>query len=214
MDNLDFSALTDDQLVGLLRAILQEAIRRSPAVVAAVRAASLDEQEKIQIAKESADREAAKIRASERERIAKEAAEAVRKQAAAQAAIDQNARIAKEAAEAVAKAAEADATKRAILAEAAALVGSPSPGEISVIVLPNGERYGGGTRVLINQGSDRYERDHLVDYCGPTKIKTHRELVGKKPAMIEFCARLAATYNRFMALGSEFTWEETEVSGV
>jgi hypothetical protein len=75
VDNqLDLSALTDDQLIGLLRAILEEAIRRHPAMEAAVRAAVLEESEKATIAKEAADREAAKIRALERQRVAEEAA--------------------------------------------------------------------------------------------------------------------------------------------
>ena len=102
----DFSELSDDQLIGLVRAALQEAVRRNPIVCDAMRGEVLDEAEKATIAKDAAGREAARLRALERERIANEAAAAVRKQAEAQAAIDREVRIAKEVAEATAKAAE------------------------------------------------------------------------------------------------------------
>ncbi len=194
----DFSELSDDQLIGLVRAALQEAVRRNPIVCDAMRGAVLDEAEKATIAKDAAGREAARLRALERERIAKEAAAAVRKQAEAQAAIDREARIAKEVAEATAKAAEKTAYEQDVLARAAAILGRNS---ISVIVMPNDPRYGAGTRVLINPGHSRYEREHLVDYVGsPTnRIKTAREFAGKKAELIPFCAELAARWENYRA---------------
>lgn len=81
MGDLDFSQLTDDQLVTLIRAALQECVARNPAVQAAAQSACLDETEKARIAAAAAQAEAAKLRAQERERIAKEAAEKVRREA-------------------------------------------------------------------------------------------------------------------------------------
>jgi hypothetical protein len=83
MTGLDFSILTDDQLVELIRAGLQDAVRRGHAVEAAVRAAGLDEAEKARIAKEAADREARRIHEEETRRIAAEAAAKVRREAEA-----------------------------------------------------------------------------------------------------------------------------------
>jgi hypothetical protein len=196
--DLDFSELSDDQLVGLVRAALQECVRRNPAVTAAVKAAVLDEAEKAKIAIEAGNREAARLRALERERVAKEAAEAVKKQAEAQAAIGREARIAREVAEATAKAAEEAGYEADVLARAAAILGRNT---ISVIVTPNDPAYGAGTRVLINPGRARYEREHLVDYVGaPTnRIKTAREFTGKKAELIPFCAELAARWKNYSA---------------
>ena len=78
MDNLDFSGLTDDQLLQFYRAVCQEAAARNPAVQAACRAAGLDEAEKVKIAAEAAQREAAAQRARERQRVAEEAVARVR----------------------------------------------------------------------------------------------------------------------------------------
>lgn len=205
--DLDFSELSDDQLIGLVRAALQECARRNPAVANAARAATLDEAEKAKVYTAAADREAAKLRAAERERVAKEAAEAVQRQTAAQQAIDREARIAKKAADALAEAEAQEAKFRAMLFAAAALVGK-QPAEISICVLANDARYGGGKRVLINPGASRYERAHLVDYCGPTSIKTCHELIGKKKELIPFCADLSARWNQLHVSGADYTWEK------
>jgi hypothetical protein len=96
MSSLDFSSLTDDQLVELIRSALQEAVRRGSAVEAAVRSAGLDEAEKARIAKEAAEREARKLHEEEARRIADEAAAKVRRdaeRAKEQEAIDGRAKI-------------------------------------------------------------------------------------------------------------------------
>jgi hypothetical protein len=82
MTHLDFSSVTDDQLVELIRAALVEAVRRGGAVEAAVRQAGLDEAEKARIAQAAAERESRRIREEEERRIAAEAAERVRREAA------------------------------------------------------------------------------------------------------------------------------------
>jgi hypothetical protein len=77
---LDFSTLNDDQLVSLIRAACGEAVERGAACQAAARDAYISAAEKADIAREAADREAAKLREEEARRIAAEAAEQVRRQ--------------------------------------------------------------------------------------------------------------------------------------
>jgi hypothetical protein len=80
---LDFSILTDDQLVTLIRSALQEAVRRSPATAAAAQAATLDEAEKARIARVAAERAAAEVREAEERRLAAAAAAQARRDAEA-----------------------------------------------------------------------------------------------------------------------------------
>lgn len=75
---LDFSILTDDQLVSLIRLACQEAGRRSALCQAAAEAAMLDEAERARIAREAAAKEASRIRAEQAARVAESAARAVR----------------------------------------------------------------------------------------------------------------------------------------
>lgn len=82
---MDFSTLTNDQLVTLVKAALDECAARGAAVAAAAQSAMLDASEKAQIAQEAARREAEKLKAAEAERIARQAAEDVRRQASQQA---------------------------------------------------------------------------------------------------------------------------------
>jgi hypothetical protein len=96
MSILDFSPLADDQLVELIRAALQEAVRRGSAVEAAARDAGLEEAEKARIARAAAEREAERLRQEEAARVAREAAEKVRRdaeRAKEQEAIDERAKI-------------------------------------------------------------------------------------------------------------------------
>lgn len=224
MEGLDFTELTDDQLIGLLRAVLRECVARGGAVGAAAHAAGLDEAERARIAEEAAEREAAKLRAQERERIAKEAAEEVRlrrqaQEAAARAAQAEGRRkeeeeaarlkaeaLKREAAEAVAKAEQRDRERMGWLRRFAALVGR-EPGEIHILRYQS--RY--GWRVIVNEGSDRYASDHLVDYYPETAtIKTRRALVPKKKNLLTLCAEFWALNPAVQTsyFGSEYSWEE------
>lgn len=75
---LDFSGLTDDQLVSLIRAALQEAAHRTLACKVAAEAVVFDEAAKARIAQEAAVREVERLKREEAERIAREAAEKLR----------------------------------------------------------------------------------------------------------------------------------------
>lgn len=75
---LDLSVLSDDQLVALFRAVLQEAAARNQTVQQAVRSAGLDEAAKARIQAEAAQRAAQRLAREEAERLAREAEAAVR----------------------------------------------------------------------------------------------------------------------------------------
>lgn len=222
MDNLDLSSLSDDQVLGLIRAALQEAVRRHPAMEAAARSAVLDEAEKAKIQRDAADREASISRARERERVAAEAAAAVRAEQARQnagadarreqAIAEARAAEARAKAEAAAQVAKvkaaadvAEAERRAeaarvILLRAANLVDLP-PWSVTVRIYDK--------QVFINQGSDKYDREHLVTLRGLT-ITTKRGLIAKKPALLEFCAELRALYTDATFYGCTYFEAMTE----
>ena len=218
MDGLDFSVLTDDQLIGLIRAALRECVARGGAVQAAARDATLDEAERAQVARAAADREAAKLRAQERERVAREAAEEVRRQheareaAARRAEAEQaaarraeEARIAAE--ETVRKADARDAMRRSWLTRFAVATGM-KPGEITLVRASTRH----GWRVLLNQGDDRYADRHLVDYYPEAAvIHTAQALVGRKRELLLLCAEFWAANPKVEAtyLGSSYQWEDT-----
>jgi hypothetical protein len=222
---LDFSTLTDDQLVGLLRSVLRECVARGGAVQAAARSAGIDEAERAQIAKDAAEREAAKLRAKERERVAKDAAERVKQERAAQEAAAQaaeNVERLKREAEASERARQGAIEAGRIAAQqarmqaeqektwlrrAAALVGRDPKG-ICLLYL----RTNYGVRVLINPSTNRYDENHLADWnAEENRIKTVRELIGRKPDLTAFCAEFRAAHKpdgQKMLFGSEYTWED------
>ena len=74
MNIIDFAPLTDDQLVALIRAAAQEAIRRGDAVKTAAQNATLSEAEKAKIARDAAHQEEERLRQQEAEQVAREAA--------------------------------------------------------------------------------------------------------------------------------------------
>jgi hypothetical protein len=73
-EGLDFSGLTDDQLIALIRGALQEAATRTPECQMATQAAVFDEAEAARIKREAALEEAVRVREEAAQRIAKEAA--------------------------------------------------------------------------------------------------------------------------------------------
>lgn len=203
MSALDFSALTDDQLLELLRAACQAAASRNPAVARAAETIVLDEAERARIAAAASEQEAAAIRAAERERIAKEAREKVRAEAEAHSAAARataNADKGREAAEAERRRAERN---KGWLRRAAALV-DVEPEKISLLYADT--QY--GSRVLINEGFDRYARDHLADYnTGKATTKTPQTLVKRKPEIAALCAEFAATFKLGATMrGCDYDW--------
>lgn len=210
MSALDFSALTDDQLLELLRAACQAAASRNPAVARAAEAIVLDEAERARIAAAASEHEAAALRAAERERIAKEAREKVRAEAEALDAARRANDAARQTAANVAKGREAAEAERhraernkEWLRRAATLVDA-EPQKISLLYADT--QY--GARVLINEGFDRYSRDHLADYnTGKAATKTPQALVKRKPEIAALCAEFAATFKLGSTMrGCDYDW--------
>lgn len=80
---LDFTALTDDQLIALIASAAQEAIARGYATEAAAREVMLSAKERADIASAARDAEAERLRREEAQRVAADAAAKVRNQATA-----------------------------------------------------------------------------------------------------------------------------------
>lgn len=210
MDELDFSELTDDQLIALVRGALNECSTRGQAVAMAAQAVGIDATEKLKIAKAAAEQQAAVERAKERERIASEAREAVAREAEKQRASELAAESEKkkEAAKEAAKAAIAAADQKiefqkSWLIRAAEIVGR-NPESISVIEY--------GSRILINPNCDRYSHKHLSDFdAAKNEIKTTRELAGKKKDLIAFSVEFRAAFRaekKVVLIGNEFDFSE------
>lgn len=205
--SLDFSGLTDDQLVELVREACHEAIRRNPGLRAAVENVMLDEAEKARVAKEATERAAAAMRARERERIAAEAAAAVREKAERESAPERARRAMEEGRKAAEAARAAEASGMNWLRRAAILV-NRRPSEISILYVST--KF--GTRAMINIGAERHTRDHLADYNSETKvIKTPKELIKAKPALASLMAEFTCHYRPTTHItGEQFEWPEGE----
>jgi hypothetical protein len=205
VETLDFSGLSDDQLLNLIRAALREVSSRDPSLSAAARSAMLDEAERARIMADAGEREAAKLRALERERVAREAAAQVREANAAR--TQQTTQAAAAAAAEAARAAQvaSEARGKDLLRRAAELVGK-KPDGISVLLLDT--QY--GRRVLINEGgAANYTREHLSDWTlGSGAIKTVRGLVKNKAALAAYSAEIAARYTgrTLKIFGDNYDW--------
>lgn len=79
--DLDFSGLTDDQLIGLIRAACTEARTRGNATEAAARNVYLDEVERARISRAAELLAAERLRNEEAQRVAREAEDRVRRDA-------------------------------------------------------------------------------------------------------------------------------------
>lgn len=199
MDGLDLSILSDDQLVALARACCDEALRRNPAVGEAMREMMLDETERRRVAEAVTARAAAAARALERERLAAEASAAARARTAAD-----EARARAEHAREVQRLAEAQ--DRAILTAAANLVGRP-PAEISILSYVHRD---GQTITHVNEGHERWARDHLASYDHRSrKAVVRRPLMPQRAQLIDLCiGAVAALGRRFYLDGADYDWSE------
>lgn len=204
MDGLDFSDLTDDQLVELARACCLEAVRRNAATAAAMEAMMLSEAEKARIARSASEMEIAAQRAAERQRIAQQARAKVQCEEEARTREARAAHAAAQAQAAAEKAREQERIRKRWLTRFAAPL-ERSPDAISVVLLDS--RY--GRRVLVNAGADEYAREHLADYnVGTQEIKTVRAHVKAKPALAALAAEYAAKHprGRKFLCGADFDW--------
>lgn len=199
MDGLDFSALSDDQLVELARACCIEAIRRNPATQEAMQDMMIGEAERARIARQAQEAEIAAVRARERERIAQEAARRVRDV--------HEARHAQARAAAALQAAEAARRRDALLLEEAGRLVFRHPSKISLLHA----RTPNGVRIFINPGAYRYTRQHLaaLDLATGT-ITCVAALARNKTDVLEFLTRASTLLPvDALAVGEDHQWPDT-----
>lgn len=202
--DLDFTNVTDDQLIELVRQCCLEAARRGDSAVAeALKATMLSEAERVRVARSASEAEIAALRAQERERIAQEARDKAR---AEHEAAQEPARRAQARAEAEAAAAKAKKELEAAgywLRRFAELV-DREPSTICITIAST--KY--GRRVLINRGSDLFAREHLIDYNMSTyACKTIRALIKRKPDIVSASAELGLTFPQGVSfVGTDYDW--------
>ena len=174
---LDFSDLTDDQIVELASALAHEALARSPAVAAAFREALLTEKERA----DAAVRGAQMGRARQRQQI-----EEIHRRAAQEQAREEL-RQQRQAAVAV------------FVRRAAELVGR----DVSDVSLVWGAHYGREVRLYLNPGSsvETVGALHLVEYApGTQSIRTSWALADRKLQLLQWATETSAALR---ALGIE-----------
>lgn len=200
---LDFSALSDEQLLQMLVGIMREASSRQPEVTQAARDAMFSEIERHRVMQSAGADELRALRARERE----QAAAAARDQARAlydERRAGEIERVAREQAAAAKRSAAArEAASRALLVSAGSLA-DHSAAEISIVYADTPY----GRRVLINRGMDRYSRDHLADYnCDRDRISTKRALIPAKNDLAALCREVSRIAQPPLHIrGDQFDW--------
>lgn len=169
MSDLDFSELTDDQIVSLAAALANEALARSPAVVEAMRAALLSEKERSEAAIKGA--------ALGRERARQQVIETTRRAAAEQAAEELRQKHL--------------AAVAVLLRRAALLVGR----NVSDVTIVWGAHYSPETRLYLNPGTstETVGALHLVEYTPSSGgIKTSWAIAEKKADLLGWAIETSA----------------------
>ncbi|CBA14778.1 hypothetical protein [Xanthomonas albilineans] len=175
-DDLDFSELSDDQIVELAVALAREAMRRNPALQAAFAQALLDERERV----EAAARGSARV-----------------KQAAAQR-LEQDAERAELAAERERRRQRIHGALVAYLARLAEIIGRPL-GELTLVWKPKDYGRGPGPRLQVNQGATGADvRWHLLDFVAvDERLYTSPGLRSRQTELLPWFREVAAVANAF-----------------
>lgn len=168
-DGLDFSALTDDQIVELASALAHEALRRSPALAAAFEAAMVDEKQRA----EAVARGAAAARA----RALAEAQEIGRRAEAQQ----QRELLRQKRRDALA----------IFLRQVSIITGRPAA---ALTLTWETNRHGRGPVLCLNAGMTGTEADwHLVEYKPRTQsLRTSPGLRAKSPELMQWAREASA----------------------
>jgi hypothetical protein len=188
MNDLDFSDLTDDQIIELARGLAQEAMRRNPATAAAFSEMLIEEKEHAEAAAKGAEA-AKRVALLEIERQEKEA-EALRQKEA----------LRKRRQEALAK-----------YLRAAAEILEKSPNNITLVYSPNW--YSDGPVIMINQGgaSDQLARWHLVKYKLRGESLYTSPAARKKTTELNAWAREAIAAVKAIGIDRTFTLKGIEL---
>ena len=207
--NLDFTSLTPQQLVDVMRAAHAELHHRDEATAATVGSVLLDQADKSRIAQDAAERETAKLRALERERIARDAAEEVRRRHEAEVAESEQARREQKLREEMERAEQNQERGKAVIRQAAELCGT-DPRRTYVAVWENGERQ----RVYIGIGGFHDGTTLVTYYASETdkkplgSITTTEQLVSNKKALMSYCVDLAVRWKERRWDPNNYVWEE------
>lgn len=182
---LDFSILSDDQLVELVRAACEEAIRRGEAVGFAARSAMLSEAEKARIMQSARDIELQRAKEKEARELAEKEAARVRFE------LEEQKR--KENAE---KTKELWEKKEAIIARAQELLAEVWDTADSLQVWNKTDK-----RVYVNRTGRRFGSNHIEYYHTgtarekPGTLILSKELNEKRAEIKQFCAELCEKWN-------------------
>ncbi len=168
-EGLDFSDLTDDQIVELAAALAHEALRRSPAIVAALKAALVDEKRRAEaMARGAAQSKARTVR--ELEDMAQRAEQQ-----------QQHEKLRQKRRDALA----------IFVQQAASITGRHAD---TLTLTWNSNYYGKGPRLHLNLGTTGRDADwHLVDYCPSTQaLRTSPSLRSKIPELMQWAREASA----------------------
>lgn len=170
-DDLDFSELSDDQIVELAVALAREAMRRNPALQAAFAQALLDERERV----EAAARGTARARQEAARKLEEEAHRA---------------------AAAAGRERERQRVQRALsayLARVAELLGKPVAA-LTFVWKPEDFGRGPGPRLQVNQGTTGAQaRWHLLDFVEfDQRLYTSPGLHSRQAALLPWCREAMA----------------------
>ena len=201
-DELDFSELSDDQIIALLRSLMREASRRNPAAQKAAEQVVITEAERHRAMQFGGTAEAAALRAQDRAAAVEAGrqlarAEYERRVAAGLLTEAHQARQMVDTAATLEREAEQD------LLRAVAVITGHKPSEISIVCADTRK----GRRVMVNLGHDRFQPDHLADYNVDTKrISVKRHLMPAKKTLIEILAKMGARQGDYHLRGDQFDW--------
>ncbi|MAD38581.1 MAG: hypothetical protein CMO30_15125 [Tistrella sp.] len=201
-DELDFSELSDDQIIALLRSLMREASRRNPAAQKAAEQVVITEAERHRAMQCGGTAEAAALRAQDRAAAVEAGrqlarAEYERRVAAGLLTEAHQARQMVDTAATLEREAEQD------LLRAVAVITGHKPSEISIVCADTRK----GRRVMVNLGHDRFQPDHLADYNVDTKrISVKRHLMPAKKTLIEILAKMGARQGDYHLRGDQFDW--------
>ena len=201
-DELDFSELSDDQIIALLRSLMREASRRNPAAQKAAEQVVITEAERHRAMQCGGTAEAAALRAQDRAAAVEAGrqlarAEYERRVAAGLLTEAHQARQMVDTAATLEREAEQD------LLRAVAVITGHKPSEISIVCADTRK----GRRVMVNLGHDRFQPDHLADYNVDTKrISVKRHLMPAKKTLIEILAKMGARQGDYHLRGGQFDW--------
>jgi hypothetical protein len=206
MSDLDFSELTDDQIVELATALAEEAMRRNPALAAAFEQALVDARERF----DAAVRAIEKARIDELERVEAEARGAGAAKAQALKAIEEQAKKAEAEIQKESLRRRNHEAMRKYLLAVAAILDRPVA-KITLVYRPSDWGHK-GPRIEVNQGSTgELASWHLVQYVQNTESLTTSPAARQKLPELNLWAREALAAIRALGINHSIVLKGIEL---